>query len=334
MATSAAIGRHLDEDGPPGPVDRLGGHLWTVGPTLRVALRPPLGPASRRWSALVADPVVGTVRLGGLWHEVADSDAVVVIVHGLGGDANSGYVARAAREAARVGVSSLRLTMRGADLSGEDLYHAGLSQDLGVALGSPELRRFRHALLLGYSLGGHLALHGALARIDRRLRAVAAICPPLDLAAVQRALDRARRWPYRRYVLGSLKRAYRVLARRREVPVSYRRIAQVRTIREFDRYAIVPRFGFRDVDDYYRRTSVGPSLGALETPALLVASDRDPMIPVETSAPHLRRASAALEVVGLDAGGHLYFPARTSLGLPAPGGLEAQALSWLVARTR
>ncbi|MBW2525534.1 MAG: hypothetical protein JRI23_15225 [Deltaproteobacteria bacterium] len=310
----------------------VSGHLWTVVPTFKSLARPPTEPPSVPWTTTVDDPTWGAVKLTGKWSELQQSDTVLVVVHGLGGDADSAYVVHAAAAARSAGLSCLRVSMRGADLLGADVYHAGLYQDLLGVLGSAELRRFSRALLLGYSLGGHLCLHAAVRGGDPRLRAAAAVCPPLDLAAVQQALDAPSRWPYRHHVLTSLKQAYRAVARRRDVPTPVKQVERISTIRQFDRLVIVPRFGFRDVDDYYARASVGPLLGELGVPSLLVSSTRDPMVPRYTATPWLPRASHRLEAHELDAGGHLYFPASAHLGLAAPRGVEPQIVAWLAAR--
>jgi uncharacterized protein len=49
--------------------------------------------------------------------------------------------------------------------------------------------RYRRIFLLGYSVGGHVALRAAIECKDPRLCAAAAICPPLDLNAATKAFD-------------------------------------------------------------------------------------------------------------------------------------------------
>ena len=66
---------------------------------------------------------------------------------------------------------------------------------------SRELAGFERVLLFGYSLGGHLCLRFATEVRDPRLRAVAAVCSPLDLDASVAGIDQPSGWLYRRYVL-------------------------------------------------------------------------------------------------------------------------------------
>lgn len=107
---------------------------------------------------------------------------------------------------------------------------------------------------------------------------------------------------------------------------------RARTLRDWDRMTVVPRFGFRDPDDYYDSMSVGPRLGELRVPALLIASRHDPMIPARRI-PALRAdCPAMLQIHHVSQGGHVFFPRTLDLGLGAPTGVVAQALAWLASR--
>jgi predicted alpha/beta-fold hydrolase len=276
---------------------------------------------------------MGLLRITGELRELPDVRAIVVIVHGLGGSSGSHYATRAAWAAERAGLSCLRVNLRGADGRGEDLYHAGLTDDLDHILAAPELAHYEAVHLLGYSLGGHVVLRYGSRDPDSRVRAIAAVSPPLDLAVSADAFDKNERWLYRRYVLGSLKEAYATLAARGRAPCPYKQIRGIRYLREWDEATVVPRFGFANADDYYRQASVAKSLGDLHTPALLVTAAGDPMVPAETLRPVLNGSFPALEVCWVDRGGHASFPRDIDLelGLPATG-VESQVIGWLEQR--
>jgi predicted alpha/beta-fold hydrolase len=303
-------------------------HLWTVLPRARHHLAPPPALGGEPWSAVVQDPDRGAVPLAGWLRRPPGSGGAVVLVHGLGGSVESPYVASATRACEAAGLATLRLGLRGSDGRGGDFYHAGLTADLEAAFASPALAGFDRLHLLGFSLGGHLALRYACERPDPRLRAVAAVCAPLDLGLAQRAFDRLAVWPYRRYVLGRLKRSYAALAAVAEQPTPADEVLRVRTLRDFDRLTVVPRFGFADPDDYYRRASVAPLLPRLATPALLVACPGDPMV----SSRAIECASGTapgLDLRWVRRGGHIGFPAGLDLGEAGPPGLDSQVAAWL-----
>lgn len=142
----------------------------------------------------------------------------MTIVHGLGGHCDSAYAIDAAIAVEEAGFSCLRLCLRGAQGTGEDLYHAGLTDDLRAALSDPAFARYEHLLAVGFSLGGHVSLRTAVEGADPRLRAVAAICPPLDLAAVQQWLDAPARTVYREYILRELRDMYVAIDQRGRAP--------------------------------------------------------------------------------------------------------------------
>jgi uncharacterized protein len=342
---------------------RLGPHLWTVVPRLRHSLRPLPEPPGVPWQTLLDDPDVGPVRLTGRLHlpgmaegaregddgaQVAAPAAaaggrragaavgreMVVLLHGLGGDIDSHYMVRGGSAAAAAGLACLRLNLRGADGRGADFYHAALTADVHAALASPELRPFARIYLLGYSLGGHLALRFATEPGDPRLAAVAAVCAPLDLARSQSAIDSRAAWLYRRYLIARLVRLYAAVAARHAVPVPVAAAARLRRIRDFDDRVVAPRHGFAGADDYYARASVAPRLHHLRVPALLVNSAGDPMVKASTVRPIVERPVPGLEVRWLARGGHLGFPAGLDLGFGdrfASGtrSVDEQVVAWL-----
>ncbi|MCA9695797.1 MAG: alpha/beta fold hydrolase [Myxococcales bacterium] len=309
----------------------LAGHLWTIAPNLRHRLAPRRAPDAEAWSTEVLDPKVGRVRISGRLRRREGSDALCVVIHGLGGSVDSQYMIRAAAAVEAAGLACLRLSLRGADRQGDDFYHAGLTDDVKAALQSPALAEYRRVFLLGYSLGGHLSLRCALDPIghaDARVRAVASVCAPLDLAASGEAIDTAAPRIYRAHILAGLREIYNEVARRRDVPSPVERVARVTTIRAWDEHTVVPRFGFANVDAYYEQISVGPALRDLTIPALIVSTVSDPMIPPRTLWPSLRGLPAHVETRWI-AGGHVGYSSATDLGIAARGNVEDQLLAWL-----
>lgn len=308
----------------------LGGHLWTVGPVVAARLAPPReAPPSEPWRLTVEDEVVGPVPLSGRLRRAGDGERAALLLHGLGGSAESPYLVPIAAALAARGWTSLRLNLRGADRSGADLYHAGLTVDLPRVLAAPPLAAARRIALIGVSLGGHLALRFATESDDRRFAAVAVVCAPLDLDRGARALDRPSRAPYRAHLLGGLNEVYAAVAARRSLPVPVERVRRARSIREWDGLAVVPRFGFASAEDYYARASVAPRLERLGRPALLVWSAGDPMVPLETVREHFVRLPATARVVVTPRGGHVGFPRGLDLGLRGERGLAGQVAAWV-----
>ncbi len=310
----------------------LRGHFWTLAPFLRSTLVPPRAPESMEWGTSLEDELIGSLSLRGRLAQTGASDAIVVIVHGLGGSAESYYAIHAAQAAARAGLDSLRLNLRGADRRGEDFYHAGLVADLEATLRSKALQAYERILLLGYSLGGNMVLRYLAGRPDRRVRAAAAVCSPIDLKKGARAIDRPHRALYRLHVLRGLKEIYRAVAARRDVLLPVDRAMRIDTIERWDEEVISPRHGFAGAEDYWAKTSACNILGDIETPTLFVAAERDPMVLIETLRPWLRNAVSLRRVI-TNHGGHVGFPQKVDLGIGTSGTVHDQIIRWMLEPT-
>lgn len=279
----------------------------------------------------------GPVELIGRLARKDGARGLVVLVHGLGGDPESVYLRRMASAADRAGLASLRLGLRGAGGTGADVYHAGMADDVRAALASEALRPYDELYVCGFSIGGHVTLTTARdTQLDPRVRAVAAICPPLDLEATVIAIRRRDRRVYERHVLGGLVRQHDLVAARaaregRTIPSSPEAVHRVRTIRQWDELVVCRRYGFANAHEYYEEISVGPHLRALARPSLVVIADADPMVAKDTVVPSLDAAGGApnLEVVRFLRGGHVAFP--DDVRIPGqPPTIEAGTIGWLL----
>lgn len=303
----------------------LGGHLRTLSPFLARSFRPLIRPATEPWELEVEDPKIGPVRLSGRFYH-ASSDEAVICLHGLGGNTESGYMALMLRAAAEAGLSCLLLNCRGADRLGADIYHSGLSTDIVGALASRELASMQRLHLFGYSIGGHIALCYATGQIDSRIKKVAAVGSPLDLAASADHFDATSFNLYRSHVMDGLKEIYTAAYQRRPQGLAPLVARKIRKIREWDEKVIAPRFGFENADDYYQTQSVGPRLNQLNLDALYIGATHDPMVKAGAVRPYLD--VSRLESVWDNRAGHLGFSPRFEFGQRGPRGLEAQVLTW------
>lgn len=279
------------------------------------------------WSTVVPNPRPGgdprqilAGALGGPRH-----GDLFLLVHGLGGDADSPYMRMTASALQARGFATLRMSMRGAGRSGADYYHAGLAGDLVTVLADPTLADYSRIFVLGFSLGGHVSVHlSFLAERDPRVAAIVAICAPLDLERNVIELDTPSGWIYRRHVLDGLAKIHAKID-----PGRARRFA---TIREWDAATIVPRWGFASPEHYWRSQAAGPRLREAGIPILYVGSEGDPMVPAVTVEQHLARAGSAVDIRWVRRGGHVGFPRDIDLGLPGELGLIPQVLTWVTTK--
>jgi predicted alpha/beta-fold hydrolase len=303
-------------------LDSVSGHLWTLAPAVQARLRPAKVPEGERFEVALHDPDVGEVKVTGVLREAERRDApLIVIIHGLGGSVGSPYVVRLARLASAHGASTLLLNLRGADRRGDDIYHAGLVTDIAAALRSERIADVKRIAILGCSLGGHMALSWSLQRSDPRVRAVAALCSPVDLEQGCADIDVPARAMYRDHVLGGLKDMYTRAHARGRVRTPLEQVLAVRTMRAWDELAVVPRFGFSSVEAYWQATQVGPHLARLPLPTRIVVAKSDPMVLARTTVRHFNKLPAHVHVEQV-AGGHLGFPPASRA--------ENELMTWLI----
>lgn len=295
----------------------LAGHFWSIAPTVRDLLLPPRSlPAGTTVRVPIADDAFGPGELTATLRVPEHARDLVVLVHGLGGKRTAGYVLRAARELHARGAATLCVDLRGADLSGSGVYHVALTADLHAFLAAPELRRFARVFVLGFSMGGHVALHLAAAPEDPRLCGVAAIGTPLDLHGMQQHLDRPAGAFYRRWVLQGLKRIYAAVAARHAVPTPWAIVRACRTFHAWDGHVICKRYGFGTPEAFYARHAAARVLPQLAVDTVLVHAVADPLVPPELVLPFVGHAARGmLHVCQLPRGGHLQYPRGQSLGL-------------------
>lgn len=308
--------------------------LRTVWPYARHALRMPEAPEPEEWETELVDPDLGPVRISGRLRRQPGASECVLLAHGLGGSTESYYALRGAGAAARMGMDSLALSLRGSDRRGEDFYNIALFADLVAACASPELAGYERLYVLGYSMGGYVTLHFGLNVEDPRVKAVATMCTPIDLKAAQVYIDSSRAWFYRHHCLSGLKSIYAAVAEKNpeRVPTEHGRVQAVKTMWDWDDLAIAPRYGYETPEAYYDALTLRRRLGEFRVPALLVADRGDPIIPARTIEPFLDSARSPsglpLEVRWVRGGGHVTFPADLDLGFGPERGIEPQLYQW------
>jgi predicted alpha/beta-fold hydrolase len=258
-------------------------------------------------------------------------DPVALLVHGLGGSHESGYMRRLTRLLLPGGVRVSRMDLRGAGAGAglaRGTYNAACSGDVRVA--ANELHRTSPnspVVLVGFSLGGNIVLKlaGEAARQPvPGLQGVAAVAPPID---VLRCAELLALFPfYDRFFVRSLVRQVRCqeLFFPERPPVQFPRRA---TLRMFDDLYTAPRGGFADALDYYRRASALPLMGDIQVPTFILTAADDPFIDVAM----IRRLPQApnREIHISERGGHLGF-----LGWDGAGGIrwaERKLAEWIVA---
>lgn len=185
------------------------------------------------------------------------------------------------------------------------LYHAGLTGDLLAVLRQFQTEGRGPAFLVGFSLGGNVALKlaGELGEAARPLiRGVAAVSTPLDLEACARRISqRDNRFYERRFVR---RMRARLCATGRYRPADF---AGLRSLWEIDDRITAPSFGFGSAVNYYRTQSALGYLGGLRVPVLLIQAKDDTFIPFEAFESETVRSNPWIRLLATEHGGHVGF---------------------------
>lgn len=238
-------------------------------------------------------------------------DPVALLVHGLGGSHRSGYMVRGAAKLTALGVRVFRMDLRGwgagFGLNRRPL-HAGRSEDARQALEYVlDICSDSPVNVVGFSMGANMVLKMAGEYADRppsRLAGVMGVSPPICLESCMKSM-RENFWNrfYDRNFVRWLQRYHRnrkPLFPDEEVPQNF-----PPGLLEYDALITAPQSGFVDAADYYNRASAGPLLKHISVPALVLAAEDDPIIPIANFQPNLCSATTQLEIT--PGGGHLGF---------------------------
>lgn len=212
----------------------------------------------------------------------------MLALHGLNGSSDAHYMKGLAAKAFAHGMNVVRLNQRNCgdtEHLSAGLFHSGLTADAAHVV--DELARIDGLpaiAVAGYSLGGNLALklageYGAHA--PAALVAVAAVSPIIEIEACVRALEQPANFLYQWNFVKDLKRRMKRKARFWPGLFDLSRLAEIKTVRQFDAAFTAPYFGFESAEDYYHRASSMRVVDRIRVPALVITAEDDPFVPPE-----------------------------------------------------
>lgn len=221
-------------------------------------------------------------------HAVAEAP-LIVLVHGLGGEAGSCYMRSCARSLLKFGFRVLLVNSRGCGESARlcrRIHHPGRISDLQVLMEGLVQKEHRSLVdrglfIAGMSLGGNLILR-FLARFGLQYPIVGgmAVSAAIDLDAATAFLQQPVNWPYRLYLLTRMRREVN-RSTTNLTDVERRLVNSAKTIRQFDDYFTAPRFGYEDAEDFYQKNSAAPALSEIRIPTGVLYALNDPLVPKE-----------------------------------------------------
>jgi predicted alpha/beta-fold hydrolase len=221
------------------------------------------------------------------WQPDRSAEPTLLALHGLEGSSEAHYMRGLAAKAWRLGWNAVLLNQRncgGTEQLTPTLYHSGLTADPQQVIRALVREDGVKAVgVVGYSLGGNLTmkLAGELPDLpDLPVFGVVAISPTIDLDCCIRAIERRANLVYQFNFVRNLKTRMRRKAQLWPGRYDLRPLGSIWTIRQFDEIYTAPCHGFKNASDYYFRASAMRVIGNLQIPALIVAAEDDPFVPV------------------------------------------------------
>ncbi len=219
------------------------------------------------------------------WQQDRSKALTIIVVHGLEGSSESQYMLGIAKKGLAAGMNVVRMNQRncgGTEGVAPVLYHSGLSRDVAaVAQSLIERDHISGFALAGFSMGGNLVLKLAGewdSQAPPQLRAVAAVCPAMDLAASADALHLSSNRLYEYYFIWKLRRRLRAKARLFPGAFDVSRLRGVMTLRDFDDKITAYYCGFSGADDYYARAAAANVVDRITVPTFILHARNDPFI--------------------------------------------------------
>lgn len=203
------------------------------------------------------------------------------------------------------------------------LYNSSLSADVAaVARHMVEHEGVSHFVLAGFSMGGNLVFKLAGewgTNAPPEFRAVAAVCPAMDLAASAEALHEPANRLYEWYFLVQLFRRMREKAKFFPRDFDVARLRGISSLRLFDDRVTAHYCGFTGADDYYARAAAANVVGEIAVPALIIHARNDPFIRVMPGTRERILANPNITFIETEDGGHCAF-----MGAPDGDGYDGR----------
>ena len=247
-------------------------------------------------------------------HPVPEEAPMVLLLHGLEGNARRSYARETYYRLAKLGVRSVGINYR--SCSGEmnrtaRFYHSAATEDVALVLSVlKDWFPYTRLGLIGFSLGANLTLNflgEQGANGSDWVQAAAAVSPPFDMRKSSDLLGKGISRLYTLYFLTTFRKKVRAKADLLESVVDVEQVLAARTFREVDNTCTAPLNGFQDADDYYAKCSTAQFLPHIQVPTLMLRALDDPLfapddVPHETIA-----ANDCLTAGIMPQGGHMGF---------------------------
>lgn len=242
-----------------------------------------------------------------------ESTKLVVILHGLEGNAKRPYVLGMAGNFNRAGFDVAAINFRGC--SGEinrlyRSYNAGASEDLREVISHAlNKNKYKEIFLTGFSLGGNLMLKylGEGNDLPLEIKAAVAISTPCDLHQSLKKLEELKNRIYSRRFVKKLKQ--QLFLRESKFPehIEKQKILACKSLFAIDEIYTGKAHGFENAVDYYEKSSALNFIASIKIPTLLINAKNDEFLSKSSSPVELAQNNSQFYLEMPKYGGHVGF---------------------------
>jgi len=266
--------------------------------------------------------------------ECEPGSPLVILLHGLGGNLKSKYVAGLMNACNQSGWRVVLMHFRGASEEANRkprAYHSGDTLDFDFLLrelDSREPNTLKAAV--GISLGGNVLLKWLGEQQKQSLLDTAvAVSVPFELRLVADKMCQGFSKIYQRYLLRKLRQVFsrKTLKHGEPLPQALQDYDKWECFWTFDDNVTAPLNGFSSVHDYYRQSSSRKFLADIATPTLIIHAMDDPFM-TTAALPGENELSRWVTLELSEKGGHVGFIGGNLPGKPVYW-LEKRIPSWL-----
>jgi predicted alpha/beta-fold hydrolase len=241
------------------------------------------------------------------------SKKVVVLIHGLEGNAQRAYIVGSAKEFNTHGYDVCAINLR--TCSGEQnrlyrSYHSGATEDLDAVIQHIlAIKNYSQIYIKGFSLGGNLTLKflGEDRIIPKEIKAAIGVSVPVDLHSSCKELLKIKNIPYalrfKKNLVDKLKAKQKLFPEK----ISNEDLKKVVTLKDFDDIYTSRAHGFKDAIDYYKTCSCLQFLPEINIPTLLINAKNDSFFGPECYPYKEANENAKLYLETPSYGGHVGF---------------------------
>jgi predicted alpha/beta-fold hydrolase len=247
------------------------------------------------------------------WSEnyIKNNKPILVLLHGLEGSSSSPYIQRTMQSAFKLGFIAVCMHFRGCGGLPNKLpraYHAGETEDLNFFLKSLiQNSDMKQIYVVGFSLGGNVLLKWLGENPDNKIvKSAVAVSVPFELSNSASKMNKGVSKFYQWWLIKSLKESILNKNQFQTLGMSKEDIHNLKNFWEFDDKITAKLHGFKDVQDYYKKSSSRQFLKKIKTPTLIIHSQDDPFM-TSSCIPKKEELSNSIHLEVTDRGGHIGF---------------------------